>query len=273
VALWPSLYVVGEITCVSTIPLNNSTFAYLQPPYSAYKREQYVGFLCIYGALVLPTAALTAYNMSNYTALLALYVVFNIIGFVAGAWQNVFVPYLMQKAAPMASLMQPHTPSSSSTTTPIPLADALEDDHLKQVQQVREREGVKISVAGNNALNLGMTVFYAITIGISYASASASLYAGLYMTTAAGALCIVLAIAAWRFLPAPRERQKRQEETWLTIPVETCECKPLHIIHEMLMMLISQESLSRYCEIPRGVQGHDCVDRVQRLDLRFRRCD
>ena len=218
-------------------------------------------------------AALTAYTMSNYTTLIALYVVFNIIGFVAGAWQNVFVPYLMQKAAPMASLIDHHTPTPGSTPSSLPSADMSEKERLMQVQQIREREGVKISVAGNNSLNLGMTVFYVITIGISYASASASLYAGLYMTTAAGALCIVLAIAAWRFLPAPRETQKQQEQTWLTIPVETCECKPLHVLHEKLMMLISQESLSRCCEVPRGVQGHDRLDRVQRLDLRFRRCD
>lgn len=142
-----------------------------------YKREPYVLFVTMYGILALPAAGLTTYTMDSYTALIALYTTFNLVGFIAGAWMDAFMPYIMHRAAPTESL------SAKAQQ------DALDEvDHAEgpRLGAIREKEGLRINVAGNNSLNGGTLVILLITVGLTYASEAASLYAGLYMTTVAG---------------------------------------------------------------------------------------
>ncbi|WVW78068.1 hypothetical protein I302_100019 [Kwoniella bestiolae CBS 10118] len=192
--------------------------------YLPFKREQYISFTILYGILALPAAGLTEYTLHNYTALIGLYVSFNIIGFMAGAWQNIFVPYTMQIAAPSPTTIVATAASSELSDTQVALAPAghVPDMETDESRRVRETEGVKISVAGNSALNIGMAIFFLITIGLAHANAHASMYAGLYMTTTAGGICILLAGAGWRFLPNPKDVKKRAEgEGWLMVPLNT----------------------------------------------------
>jgi hypothetical protein len=70
-------------------------------------------------------------------------------------------------------------------------------------------------------MNVSTVIFYLVTIGVSYASMEAQRNAGLYMTTAAGAVCIVCALSAWQFLPAPPGKP-HSGSFWL-LPLQTCE--------------------------------------------------
>jgi hypothetical protein len=65
-----------------------------------HKREQYILWLVAYGALDLPAAALTHYTQSDYTALAALYTVFNVVGFLAMAWMNISTKSTPRKETP-----------------------------------------------------------------------------------------------------------------------------------------------------------------------------
>lgn len=46
-----------------------------------YKREQYIGALLVYGSLCLPVAGLTHHTLRDYSFLIAIYTIFNIVGF------------------------------------------------------------------------------------------------------------------------------------------------------------------------------------------------
>ncbi|WWC89516.1 uncharacterized protein L201_004440 [Kwoniella dendrophila CBS 6074] len=195
--------------------------------YLPFKREQYISFTVLYGVLALPVAGLTTYTKSNYTALIGLYTSFGIIGFMAGAWQNIFVPYTMHIAAPVSKVHEQENQQDQTdlefgqNSHTIPTTEELDEEESRQLRSLREKEGVKISASGNNALNIGMTIFYLITIGLSYANAQSSLYAGLYMSTAAGGICISLALSAWRFLPDPKQTKSSEGASWLYIPLRT----------------------------------------------------
>ncbi|KAI0460680.1 hypothetical protein F5B21DRAFT_18294 [Xylaria acuta] len=52
--------------------------------------EQYVVQLIIYGILYLPIAGLRGDDLMTFNTLSALHVIFNVIGFIAGAWMNIF---------------------------------------------------------------------------------------------------------------------------------------------------------------------------------------
>jgi hypothetical protein len=169
----------------------------------------------LYGALCLPAAGLTTYSLANFNAIAVLYTLFNIVGFLAQAWMNIFIPYTMHLAAPIENLSQ-------QAKTAVVDFDQ-EDVEGRKLRVKRETEGLKISVWGGNAMNSGTLIFYLITIGISYASYSASLYAGLYMTTGAGGVCVLLALAGWRFLPSPRGKPFATEDSFWMLPLRTCE--------------------------------------------------
>lgn len=198
---------------------------------SGYKREQYTCFVVIYGILAVPVAGLTAYSLDTFNAFIGLYVSFNIAGFLAGAWLNVFVPYAMQRAAPDKAAVGPR-PFTATDNRPQQdvfasgnQSQSRDDPDIGDTRLERERQGVKISVAGNNALNVGMLSFFLITIGLTYASAEASIYAGLYMTTTAGGICILLALAAWRFLPEPTFVVPVTGRPWWSLPFYTCKLR------------------------------------------------
>ncbi|WWC59816.1 uncharacterized protein I303_102378 [Kwoniella dejecticola CBS 10117] len=188
--------------------------------YLPFKREQYILFTVLYGALALPIAGLTEYTKTDFNTLIGLYCSFAIIGFIAGAWMNIFVPYTMQIAAPTPAPTD-ITPTDATSGTGMGTRMTPEEE-LDSIREIREKEGVKISAMGNNALNIGTTIFYLITIGLAYASAQTSLYAGLYMSTAAGGICMLLALAAWRFLPVPPDyKHKKEGIKWWKLPLQT----------------------------------------------------
>lgn len=165
-----------------------------------------------YGALILPAAGLTHYTRSDYNSLVGLYTSFNVVGFLAMAWMNIFVPYTMQKAAPINQLSD-HAQADA--------LDKVNDAEGDALRAKREREGLKISIFGGVSMNVATVIFYLITIGLSYASMDAQKNAGLYMTSAAGAVCIFCALAAWRFLPAPAG--KAYTGSFLLLPLQTCK--------------------------------------------------
>ena len=182
----------------------------------AFKREQYIFGLVAYGALCLPAAGLTAYKLSVFNALAVLYSVFNIIGFLVQAWMNVFVPYTMHHVAPIETL-------SDSAKEMIAAGHTDDSEEARRLRTVREREGLKMSVWGGNSMNVGLVIFYCITIGLVYASYKASLYAGLYMTTVAGGICIFTALAGWRFLPTPSGKPYAEDTPVWKLPFVTSE--------------------------------------------------
>ncbi|KAL1413838.1 hypothetical protein Q8F55_001622 [Vanrija albida] len=159
------------------------------------KREQYILLVCMYGALCLPAAGLTAYNISNYYGLISLYIIFAVVGYLVIAWGNIFVPYAMQAAAPIEDL-----PARAR----LDALNSIDGDERRALRARREEEGLKISVGGSVSLNIAMVLFSVITIGISYATMDARKNAGMYMTTVSGVVCILCALAGWRFLPSPQ---------------------------------------------------------------------
>lgn len=179
-----------------------------------HKREQYILLLVIFGVLALPAAGITSLTLTNFNALTALYITINIIGTAATAWQNIFVPYTMQKAAPIQVL---------SAQARQEALDKVSGNEAELLRRKRELEGVRISVWGNNALYLGTTIFFAITIGLSYINASTQINAGLYVTTAAGAVCVACAVGGWRFLPVPATKSLDHGQSFLMLPFKTCE--------------------------------------------------
>lgn len=148
----------------------------------------------------------------TFNAYSGLYVTFNTIGFITQAWMNIFIPYTMRKAAPI----------EADQTDTLPASEPEEID-LDQVRIKREREGVSISVWGGNAQNASTIVFYCITIGLLNVS---SAYAGLYMTTGAGAFLILISLVALPFLP--RVGGLPLPDGWnakfiFSVPWKTCE--------------------------------------------------
>ncbi|GAA6016964.1 hypothetical protein JCM10207_007863 [Rhodosporidiobolus poonsookiae] len=168
--------------------------------YMGWKREQYICLLVVYGAFALPVAGMTAYNVPTLNSFGALYVVFNTVGFLAGAWQNIYIP----------EVMYDNTESNADRTETAP-----------STKREREVRGATLSVWGYNAYQFSLTVFYCITIGISFASATAAIQAGLWVTTASGALCIVLALVAWPFLPSPAPKPLPAGTKLWTLPLST----------------------------------------------------
>lgn len=167
--------------------------------------------LVLYGALCLPAAGLTAYNKANYTALIALYTIFSIVGFMAMAWMNIFIPYTMYAAAPIENL---------SSQAKVDALSKKDDEESEALRAKRETEGLRMSGWGGISMNIALVIFYCITIGVSYANATASRNAGMYMSTAAGGICIVCALLGWRFLPSPAGKPFHGN-FWL-LPLRTC---------------------------------------------------
>jgi hypothetical protein len=162
---------------------------------------------------------MTGMSLTNFNALAALFVVSSIIGSISTAWQNVFVPYTMEKAAPITSLSS--AARIDTHAHGITSADLTEE--VTQLRQKREREGLKISVWGSNALYLGVSLFFCITIGLSYINADAQVNAGLYVTSASGAVCVICALAGWKFLPVPETKEMNKEESFWLLPFSTCQ--------------------------------------------------
>lgn len=171
--------------------------------YVNYQREQYVAQLLIYGILCLPIAGLRGSDLRTFNTLSGLYVVFNVVGFIAGAWMNIFIPFVMHSSEEATS------PSDNQSTDDEDLARrAIEDS-------------VRMGVWGSNGLSAGQILVLVISIGLTFVSAA---YAGLYTTTGAGALCIIISLVAWRLLPAPEPKSREKGRTilgWLVLPLTT----------------------------------------------------
>ncbi|KAI0486645.1 hypothetical protein F4859DRAFT_308678 [Xylaria cf. heliscus] len=161
--------------------------------YLNYQREQYVVQLIIYGILCLPIASLRGSDLMTFNTLSGLYVVFNVIGFIAGAWMNIFIPFVMRTSE------ESECPSSQQPS------NDNEDLARKAVE-----DGMKMGVWGSNGLSAGQIVLFLISLGLTFVSAT---YAGLYTTTAAGALCIVISLVAWHLLPAPKPKSNQEGKT------------------------------------------------------------
>ncbi|KAI1113227.1 hypothetical protein F5Y14DRAFT_228149 [Nemania sp. NC0429] len=172
--------------------------------YVNYQREQYVAQLLIYGILCLPIATLRGSDLTTFNALSGLYVVFNIVGFIAGAWMNIFIPFVMH--------------SSEEATSPSHHQSADDDkDQSKRAIQ----DSIRMGVWGSNGLSAGQIILLVISIALTFVSAS---YAGLYTTTGAGALCVIISLASWPLLPAPKAKSKDEKiniRGWLSLPLKT----------------------------------------------------
>ncbi|KAI1164071.1 hypothetical protein F5B18DRAFT_616798 [Nemania serpens] len=171
--------------------------------YVNHQREQYVVQLLIYGILCLPVAGLRGSDLTTFNTLSGLYVVFNVIGFIAGAWMNIFIPFVMH--------------SSEEATSP---SDHQSTDDENTAKRAIE-DSVRMSVWGSNGLSAGQILMLVISIALTFVSAS---YAGLYTTTGAGGLCIVITLVAWRLLPAPEPKSREEGRTigeWLVLPLKT----------------------------------------------------
>ncbi|GAP91117.1 putative autophagy-related protein 22 [Rosellinia necatrix] len=181
--------------------------------YVDYQRGQYVVQLIVYGILCLPIASLGGSDLATFNTLSGLYVVFNIVGFIAGAWMNIFIPFVMQQSEESTS-PPPSSPSDESPNTD-------EDAARKGIE-----DAVKMGVWGSNGLSAGQIVLFVISIGLTFVSTSS---AGLYTTTGSGALCIAVSLLAWRLLPAPRPKHGQEEGEeggmsageWLALPLRT----------------------------------------------------
>ncbi|KAK0536740.1 hypothetical protein OC835_001931 [Tilletia horrida] len=194
----------------------------------SFQREQFIFFLFGYGALCTPFAGLTATDLPTFNAYAGLYVVFNIFGFLVQVWAKIFIPYLMYAAEE----------SPGGTFAGSPAALESEDDGTsvwseKQRREQRERAGLSMNLWGGNALNSSQIIIIVIAIGVTYVSA---LYAGLYMTTAGGIVCAVLALVAGPFLPAPSRRHSTDldgtdtgKSTWARLLMS-----PLHTFWDLL---------------------------------------
>jgi MFS-type transporter involved in bile tolerance (Atg22 family) len=173
-----------------------------------YQREQYVVQLILYGILALPIAGLRGSGLTTFNVLSALYVVFNVIGFIAGAWMNIFIPFVMQKSEDLKSpSTSPHAIDGNNNDQDL-AKKAIED-------------GMRMGVWGSNGLSAGQVLLFVISIGLTFVSA---VYAGLYTTTASGALCILLSLVAWRMLPAPQPKGRQEGKSireWLMLPLTT----------------------------------------------------
>lgn len=189
---------------------------------AGFKREQYIGLLVVFGVLALPAAALTKPTLVNFNALAALFVVANVTGSIAASWQNIFVPYTMQQAAPIEEL------SPAARLEALRLETSDEQDELRTA---RERQGIRISVWGSNAVYLGVTIFLLITLGLAYVNADTQVNAGLYVTTASGVICMVCALAGWRFLPSP---PSTPTDSFLTLPFKTCKSSSIALMQSPL---------------------------------------
>ncbi|TGJ81453.1 hypothetical protein E0Z10_g7325 [Xylaria hypoxylon] len=169
-----------------------------------YQREQYVVQLVIYGILCLPVASLKGSDLMTFNTLSGLYVVFNIIGFLAGAWMNIFIPFVMHRS---------EEPSPASSQQP--------SNNSEDIARKAINDGMRMGVWGANGLSAGQIALYAVSIGLTFVSGA---YAGLYTTTASGALCIVISLIAWRLLPAPKPKSRQEGATireWLMLPLTT----------------------------------------------------
>ncbi|KAI1147374.1 hypothetical protein F4825DRAFT_437567 [Nemania diffusa] len=180
--------------------------------YVNYQREQYVVQLLIYGILCLPIASLRGSDLATFNTLSGLYVAFNVIGFIAGAWMNIFIPFVMYKSEDSDS------PSSQRSS------DSNNNNNSNDNEDLAKRaieDGMRMGVWGSNGLSGGQIFLYVISIGLTFVSA---VYAGLYTTTAAGALCIIISLVAWRMLPAPKTKSREEGKTvrdWLMLPLTT----------------------------------------------------
>ena len=126
-----------------------------------YQRAQYVLMLVLYGILCLPIAGLKGFTEKNFTTFAVLYVIFNIVGFIAVAWQNVFVPYAMQQTLvdEASSELRPTTP-----VEPLDNANTLDDRDVYK----KEQSGLSMSVWGQNGWNTGQALIYVVVIGLTY---------------------------------------------------------------------------------------------------------
>lgn len=156
-----------------------------------HQREQYVFWTVLYGGLCLPVASLRNYSIATINTFAGLYVVFNIVGFIAGTYMNCFIPFAMQQA--------PETPTTESGGSVITAGD-------------KEKTGLSLSVWGYNGLYVGQMVPLILVAGLTYAATVTD--AGLYMTTACGAVCIVSALSAMIFLPRPGKDSKTEQGTY-----------------------------------------------------------
>ncbi|TKY87446.1 hypothetical protein EX895_004124 [Sporisorium graminicola] len=175
--------------------------------YMNWKREQYVFFVIVYGALCLPMAAMTGIDLKTLNTIAGLYVVFNLVGFIVQTWMKIFIPYTMQAAAT--------TPSSSQQAA---MPSLSEQQDVDKKRGASESAGVQMSLWFSNAMNSSTIIFYLIYIGISYASFQAQTSAGLWITTGAGALCVLSNIVAWRWLPNPPKDPNQKKIKWLVLP-------------------------------------------------------
>ncbi|KAK4560577.1 hypothetical protein LTR86_005774 [Recurvomyces mirabilis] len=184
----------------------------------SFQREQYVLMLVVYGVLCLPVAGLKAMTEKTFTTFAVLYVLSNVVGFVASAWSNIFVPYAMQGTPAIDA-----SEGGEATSGIPPNAGQLDDHHHtlgKHSRRQKEQSGLSMSAWGWNGLNAGQLIIYVIVFGLTYVN---SLFVGLYTTTAAGALCIVLVLAAWHLLPSPVRQHDNAPTTmagWLGLPFQ-----------------------------------------------------
>jgi hypothetical protein len=218
--------------------------------------------LVIFGILALPAAGMTAMTLTNFTALASLFVVSSIIGSVSTAWQNVFVPYTMDKAAPISNLsttaqLEAHHQSQNNPVL---------STELVELRSKREREGLKISVWGSNALYLGVSIFFCITIGLSYINADAQVNAGLYVTSASGAVASFVhwLVGGSYLFPITRKWKRASHSGY-------CPLKHVRTILEQTnsFLIISRQSMARNRKIPSGIQILDCLYNLsrQRIDI------
>lgn len=176
------------------------------------QREQYICLLATYGAFCLPMAALRAIDQRTLETFTALYVMCGILSALATAWSNIFVSFTMQQTVRDERFEMRQGQEG--------MASAFPDAGQRQPYSLtrHELQGLSMSVAGYVGLCAGQATLFLIAIGLTYLD---SVYAGLSTTAGAGAVCIVLAVAAWPLLPQPPQTGQRRPSSateWLALP-------------------------------------------------------
>ncbi|KAK0545662.1 hypothetical protein OC845_005011 [Tilletia horrida] len=190
----------------------------------SFQREQFIFFLFGYGALCLPFAGLTGFDLHTFNVYAGIYVTFNIFGFLVQVWGKIFIPYLMYAAERAPEDVVVHHAALETDVASAASATTQDNDAVRRTK--REEAGLSMNLWGSNALNGSQILILLITLGVSYVAAA---NAGLYMVTAGGIVCCILVLAAGPFLPTPlRSNAKRGHETrkepWsrlLLIPFKT----------------------------------------------------
>ena len=165
-------------------------------------------FIVIYGALTVPAYWLNNVSLSDFNALIALYVVFGVVTFILIALLNVYLPHCMRLAKAAAG----------SVPTPTTTGEGEQEKR----NTIARKYGFSMSVFGSLAVALSGTLMLVIVIIIARARpGSDGQSAGLLVTTIFGFITIAGSFLAYLGLPAlPTKPWPAGDGGWKTALLE-----------------------------------------------------